>query len=95
MAFACWEFANHPEMQQKVREEVLSIVNENEEVDLEKVLHLEYLDMFLYETIRRHCPVPSFTRGCTKDYKFANSNLPLKKNSDIVVPIAPIMLDER
>jgi len=56
---------------------------------------LKYLDMFLHEVLRRHSPIISLVRVCTKDYKIRGRDLLIKKGQEIHIPCWAIMLDER
>jgi cytochrome P450 len=55
----------HPEVQRKLRAELLSVPTENP--TMEELQALPYLDMFVKEVLRHHCPVPMTIRVATED----------------------------
>ena len=54
-----------PEVQKKLRDELLSVPTENPTMD--ELQALPYLDMVVRETLRYHSPVPMTSRVATKD----------------------------
>ncbi len=52
-------------MQQKLREELLSIPSDTP--TMEELSALPYLDAVVTETLRLHSPVPMLTRSASKD----------------------------
>lgn len=54
-----------PEIQAKLREELLSIPTENP--SMEELSSLPYLDIFIRETLRFYSPVPDTVRVAKKD----------------------------
>jgi cytochrome P450 family 6 len=102
LSYAFWELARHPDMQDRLREEirnVLQISPENASLSdtfsLENLQKLDYLDMIIHETMRKHVPNPILTRGCTKDYLVKEANYMINANEDIHIPCAAIMFDQR
>ncbi|KAJ6577167.1 cytochrome P450 [Mycena capillaripes] len=61
--------AQHPEAQEKFRQEIRAANAHQEGVDLsyDKLLSLEYLDAICRETLRLYPPVSFITRTCRKD----------------------------
>jgi len=96
LSYACWELAMNPIVQNKLRTEIINEIPDNlDKESVDKVLHLEYLDMVLNEVLRRHIPLPILTRNCTQDYSLKNESFSVKKGDEIYLPYAAIMLDER
>jgi len=93
----CWQLARHPDIQDKLRKEIQSVVSDEREiVDNEKVHQLEYLDMVIFEGLRLNPPAPLLTRGCSKDYTLKEGqNCTIKEGNDVLIPAAAIMTDER
>lgn len=56
---------NEPEIQTKLREELLSVDTETPSMD--ELMSLPYLDAVVRETLRVHSPVPGTTRIAMKD----------------------------
>ncbi|XP_049547998.1 probable cytochrome P450 28a5 [Anopheles darlingi] len=65
MSFALYELARNPEVQTKLREELLAARNENGSVDYETLLELPYLDQVLNESLRLWPPAAFLSKVCT------------------------------
>lgn len=63
--WALYSLTQHPEIQRKLREELLSVQTENP--TMEELQALPYLEMFSREVMRHHSPVPMSERAATKD----------------------------
>ncbi|CCM05371.1 uncharacterized protein FIBRA_07587 [Fibroporia radiculosa] len=64
-AWALFALSQAPEVQQKLREEIMNIPTENPSMD--ELSELPYLDAVVRETMRVHAPVPVTVRIATKD----------------------------
>jgi cytochrome P450 family 6 len=102
LAYAFWELARHPDMQDRLREEIRNVLqispekaSLSETFSLENLQKLDYLNMIIHETMRKHAPVPILTRGCTKDFLVEEADYKIKANEDIHIPCAAIMFDQR
>ncbi|CEP12637.1 hypothetical protein [Parasitella parasitica] len=80
LAFTLYELAKNPEIQKRVREEVLQILGDSPEdiiPTLEQTKQLNYLNMVMKETMRRHPPVYNTTaRIATEDINMAGIYIP-------------------
>lgn len=86
-----------PEVQQKLRDELLSVPTENPSMD--ELNELPYLDAVVRETMRVHAPVPSTIRIATKDdiiplgtpyvdvHGQVHDNIRVKEGDPIFIPI--------
>ena len=63
--WALFALTKHPEVQEKLRAELLSIATDNPTMD--ELNALPYLDHVVRETMRLHPPVPSTMRVATQD----------------------------
>lgn len=69
MSNCCYELAINPEAQDKLREEIKSVLAENNgEISYETTLKMEYLDMVVSETLRKYPGLSSTDRICVKSY---------------------------
>ncbi|CUA74246.1 Cytochrome P450 CYP72A219 [Rhizoctonia solani] len=96
--WALYALAKHPHVQRKLREELLecSLGDEPGMTELDK---LSYLDHFIRECLRVHCPVPNVPREATHDvqipvsksykdkYGVEHDYISVQKGDTITVPI--------
>ncbi|KAI8328859.1 cytochrome P450 [Choanephora cucurbitarum] len=89
LAFALYELAKNPELQEKARKEALEILGDaTEDVipTIEQAKQMTYINMVIKETMRRHTPVYSTTnRVALEDLELAGTFIP--KGSELSVDI--------
>ncbi|PIC19975.1 hypothetical protein B9Z55_025324 [Caenorhabditis nigoni] len=90
LSWMCWNMAHHPDIQQKVYEELVSIFGEdpNTEVTTEGLSKLEYTERVLKESKRQTIPVPALQRKLINDMEIDGYTIPSGAN----VAIAPMVL---
>jgi len=91
--------AQHPEIQENLRREVLEAHNGREELSYDELVELPYLDAVCRETLRLYAPVNWVTRTARKDVIMPLSKpirgldgtliheIPIPKDTDVVVGI--------
>ncbi|XP_014276563.1 cytochrome P450 6k1 [Halyomorpha halys] len=67
LTFFLLELAKHPDIQERLRSEIISVGNKPEDFDYDKINSITYLQMVLDETLRVHSPLSFVSRICTKD----------------------------
>lgn len=80
--------ANHPEWQEKAREEVLNVCGSTEPPSFEQLSQLKTLTWILYESLRLFPPAAVVARTCVQSNSLDGLYVP--KGVDIVLPIAII-----
>lgn len=68
--------AKHPEWQDKIREECLSVAPAGTALSMEQLGKLELTEMAFKEALRLIPPVPSIPRRALKDFTFRNYTIP-------------------
>nr|XP_034830101.1 cytochrome P450 4C1-like [Maniola hyperantus] len=66
--------ANHPEVQDKVFQEIKEVLGDSER-SLDNLAKLKYLDAVVKETMRLYPPAPVTIRRCDKDLELHKSNM--------------------
>ena len=61
------ELSQHPEVEQKLLEEINRVFGDEQEVTYENIKELKYAKAVFYETLRLHPSVPKEVKFCTKD----------------------------
>merc|ERR1711997_278031 len=81
LAFAAYELANNPDIQETLRDEIdLAYEEAGRMPDYNVIQTLPYLDQVVHETLRFHTAVAFNTRNSIGNYKIPGTNITLKKN---------------
>uniref|UniRef100_A0A915EST6 Cytochrome P450 n=1 Tax=Ditylenchus dipsaci TaxID=166011 RepID=A0A915EST6_9BILA len=65
--FALYMLALHPEIQQKLKDEIDDVVGDDEDITYDHMHRLTYLNQIIQETSRMYPIVPRLNRVCTED----------------------------
>ncbi|KAK2585575.1 hypothetical protein KPH14_010209 [Odynerus spinipes] len=86
LAFSLYELALQPEIQRRLRSEILEALKiNNGKVTYEMVMGLTYLEMVVSETLRKYPALPFLERLTGEDYKIPNSNVKLEKGTPVYI----------
>ena len=78
MSLVCHKLCLYPELQERVREEILDVLGDDGEITFEKLNEMKYLDMFISESLRATL-IGHLERMCTKNYKVPGTDLVIPK----------------
>ncbi|XP_065370208.1 probable cytochrome P450 6g2 isoform X1 [Calliphora vicina] len=83
MSFALYELAKHPDVQQRVRDEIREALQQSEtgELSYEQLNELKYLNNVILEVLRFYPPLPFLDRECTADKGYS-----LQPHVDFTIP---------
>uniref|UniRef100_A0AAT9UTQ8 Cytochrome P450 6PZ24 n=1 Tax=Maconellicoccus hirsutus TaxID=177089 RepID=A0AAT9UTQ8_MACHI len=96
LMFLLYELAENPEIQNKLRNEIISAIDDNDgEFTYEMMRKLPYLEMVISETLRKHSIALFLIRKCSENYKIPDSEVVIKKGSSIVIPTFGLHFDTR
>ncbi|XP_014221929.1 cytochrome P450 6k1-like [Trichogramma pretiosum] len=97
MSFALYELANNPDVQQKLREELLDVLEMNNgKVTYDMLMNsLPYLEMVISETLRMYPILPYLDRKPEKNYQCPITKLVIPAGTPIVVPMRSIHMDSK
>ncbi|XP_060523176.1 uncharacterized protein LOC132700075 [Cylas formicarius] len=99
MSFAGYELACHPEVQGKLRDEILEVQRRCEgKITYEALLGMKYLDMVVSEVLRKWPPIIGMDRVCTKPYvieavKPGEESVRLRVGDVVILPFQAIHRD--
>ncbi|KAI8115386.1 Cytochrome P450 4d2 [Lucilia cuprina] len=87
ISFILYLLSRHPEVQQKVYEEILSIIgpDKNKSVVMGELLKLKYLECVIKEALRLYPPAPIIGRTTEEDFKIGNNIIPRGTNIIILI----------
>jgi len=92
--FAAYELALHPEVQQRLANELKNAAEKNNgDLNYDVINQLEYLDMVISEALRKYPAGTRTERKCTRDYKVQGTNIEIKKDTVVCIPIWSIHYD--
>lgn len=90
-----YELAKHPEMQKRVREEILQTIQDANGVTYDAVHNMKYLHQVINETLRLHPPAPLLDRLPISDYTFPGTKISIEKNTPVYVVLSGLQSDPR
>ncbi|CAG9133228.1 unnamed protein product [Plutella xylostella] len=94
LAFLLLELAAHPHVQDKMREEVLKVLDKHEgKVSYEMLQKLTYMEMVIQETLRLYPPFPSIQRVCTRAYVVPATRVLVRPGTVALFPTLAIQRD--
>lgn len=94
MSFALYEMALQPDIQKKLRQEILEALEKNDgKVSYDMVQNLPYMDMVVSETLRMYPPLGFLDRVAGQDYKVPNSDLIIEKGTPVMISMIGMHYD--
>ncbi|XP_070493897.1 cytochrome P450 6a2-like [Chironomus tepperi] len=96
MSFALTELAFNQEVQDKLRAELDEKTKDtNGEISYELLHEMTYLNQVVNETLRMHPPAPFIIRKAKDDYKVPETDVTIKKNTTLWIPMQCFHYDDR
>ena len=97
LAWACYELAKNPEIQEKLRQEVEDILDGDPEKKLtyDDIQSMTYLDQVINETLRFHNPVGALQRSAAKEYKVPGTDIVLPKDTMVWINVLSMHFDQK
>merc|ERR550519_2419869 len=97
LSFAAYELANHPDIQEKLREEIDEAFEEagDKMPDYSIIQNLPYLDQVIHETLRHHTIVGYNTRSSVGDYTLPGTNIHLKNNDMVALNVMALHMNPK
>jgi len=84
--------AAHPEIQDKLQEELDTVLEGKKHVTEEDLREMPYLDQVINEGLRR-VPFSNTARFCTKDYRIPGTSFTIPKGMKVMIPTAGLHFD--
>lgn len=100
LQICCWELAKNPDVQQKLFEEIECILERTngEPISYENLNQMKYLEMVIFETLRKWPAFRVTPRYCEKDYVLkmdTGKSIKIKAGTEITIPIGAIQRDPK
>ncbi|ELU00337.1 hypothetical protein CAPTEDRAFT_229084 [Capitella teleta] len=91
LSMSLYALASNPEVQDKMLEEINSVLGDSVDITYDQVKSMGYLDMVMDESLRRYNPAPLVDRLCSQDIVINGIKFP--KGVVVHVPIYAIHMD--
>lgn len=99
LSFVGFQLAAHPEVQKKLREEVLSVLSKHDgAITYEGLKEMTYMDQVISESQRRIPTLGFLTKKCTEDIELKGSDgivCRVQRGTDILIPVEGLQADNR
>lgn len=96
MAYCLLELAVNLEIQDKMRQEILDAIAENNgKLTYDTIKNLPYMDKVISETLRKYPVAIALSRQCSKTYKLPDSDCIIEKGTNVLIPIYAIHHDQK
>ncbi|XP_065206746.1 uncharacterized protein LOC135836078 [Planococcus citri] len=96
LGFLMLELAQNQDIQNKLRDEINTVINNNPEGFTYEVLkEMPYVDMVIAEVLRKYPATGFAIRECTIDYKLPNTDIVIPKHTKVTVPIFGLHRDPK
>ncbi|XP_047569459.1 cytochrome P450 3A12 isoform X2 [Lutra lutra] len=92
LSFLLYELATHPDVQQKLQEEIDATFPKKAPPTYDALVQMEYLDMVLNETLRLYTIGGRLERICKKDVEISGVFIP--KGTVVMVPVFTLHRDQ-
>ena len=84
---AAYELALHPDIQQRLYDEIRPLFDKHNGLDFETLSLLPLLDAIIMETLRLHTPVIRIGRIALEDYKLGDTGITIEKGHSVEIPV--------
>ncbi|XP_062548378.1 cytochrome P450 6d3-like [Armigeres subalbatus] len=96
ISFTLHELTQNPETMNTLQAEIDEmLVKTNGELTYNGIKEIAYLDHCVKETLRKYPGLPILNRECTNNYAVPNSDIVIKKGTQVVLPLLAYGMDEQ
>lgn len=87
VTFCLYELAKNQDIQNKLREEIQTMIKKNGDLTYCALNDMNYLHKVISETLRKYPPVVILNRICTNDVKLNTTNFSIPKGTSVAIPV--------
>ncbi|EFN84331.1 Cytochrome P450 6k1 [Harpegnathos saltator] len=95
ITYTLCELAKKPEIQKRLRQEILEKIEVANGITYEAVQDMKYLQQVIYEAMRLYPPVPILDRVPLEDYTFPGTNITVEKGMPIYIGVYGLHTDPK
>lgn len=85
-SFMCLLLAQNPDAQDKLRDEINRVLGDRDEVTIEHVSELKYMQKVMQETLRLYAVIPTVSREATEDVVLKEAGITIPKGAVMLIP---------
>ncbi|KAJ8913654.1 hypothetical protein NQ315_007371 [Exocentrus adspersus] len=95
MTFALFELSTKQEIQDKVREEIRSVLARHDgKISYDSMNELVYMKQVIDETLRKYPALPLLNREAVEDYKVPGEDTIIEKGTSVFIPVMGLHYDK-
>ena len=85
LSYACYQLSKNFDIQERLRDEVMEVVQGREDEDLtyDDLKNMTYMDQILAETLRFHTPLGILQRSARSEYTLPGTDAPIMKGREV------------
>ncbi len=92
-SYLCYLLATNPEAQDRLRQEILSVMKGRTEVTADDITEMGFLANVMKETLRLYSIIPCVTRTCTQETHIKEANVVIPEGVNVMIPMFLINRD--
>ncbi|XP_073969732.1 probable cytochrome P450 6a13 [Rhodnius prolixus] len=92
--FTLYELSRNPEIQEKVREEILREMEQSGSLTYDALKEMHFLEQCIKESLRMYPPAQMLSRVCTIQYTFPNG-ITIEPGQSVFIPVMAIHNDPK
>ncbi|XP_072761865.1 cytochrome P450 6a2-like [Anoplolepis gracilipes] len=99
MSFIGFQLASHPKVQEKLRKEVMTVLDKYDgAITYEGLKEMTYMDQVINESLRLQPVLPSMIKSCTEEFELRGSDglvCRVQPETEILIPVQGLHKDSR
>ncbi|KAJ3654759.1 hypothetical protein Zmor_013927 [Zophobas morio] len=95
MGFALHELACQPEIQTKLRKEIIEISKQHGGINYDSLKKMEYLEMCVKETLRKYPVLPALERKSNSRYTIPETGTVIEKDTPVFISVMGLQNDPK
>ncbi len=92
-SYSLFCLAQYPDVQQRLREEVLKVLGDRTEITADDVAQMQYMKCVMQETVRLFTIIPNLSRYCVDDYEFKEFSVTIPRDTYVIIPMSIVNRD--
>jgi cytochrome P450 len=86
LSYTLYLLATHPDVQNELRKEIQEVTGDSDDISIEHMKKMHYLNMVMHESLRMYTVIPTLTRLCVQEKYLPESNIHIPAQTNICIP---------